>query len=158
MGLFCVCVFIPVLLFCTLGPTAGILTSPLICRLITQGGSNPLISSFKLSYYTLLNLVRRTESTGRDIGYVIAHSFTQFQHERRIPEMEARLRQVLEEEASIKFAGNADMTEALRLQHILEKSKECVLKKMLEPQFCLHFLRPGRIVRVAQGEAKHPEA
>ena len=31
---------------------------------MVQGKANPLLSSFKLSYYTLLNLMRRMEGTG----------------------------------------------------------------------------------------------
>ena len=34
------------------------------CRSMMQGKSAPLLSSFKLSYYTLLNLLRRIEGTG----------------------------------------------------------------------------------------------
>ena len=51
-----------------------------------SGKPSPLNSSFKLSYYTLLNLLRRLETSGHDMEYVIARSFQQFQHERKIPE------------------------------------------------------------------------
>ena len=46
-------------------------------HLLLQGKAAPLVSSFRLSYYTLLNLLRRMESTGANMEYVIAHSFTQ---------------------------------------------------------------------------------
>ncbi len=35
-----------------------------VCRAMVKGKPNPLVSSFKLSYYTLLNLLRRMEGTG----------------------------------------------------------------------------------------------
>lgn len=44
-----------------------------------QGKAAPLISSFKLTYYTLLNLLRRMESSGQGMEHVIAKSFQQFQ-------------------------------------------------------------------------------
>eukprot|EP00951_Prasinocladus_malaysianus_P042579 scaffold518383_cov34-Prasinocladus_malaysianus.AAC.2 len=44
-----------------------------------QGKANPLISSFHLTYYTLLNLLRRMESQNQGMEYVIARSFQQFQ-------------------------------------------------------------------------------
>lgn len=50
-----------------------------------KGAPNPLVSSFKLSYYTLLNLLRRMEGTGRDMEFVIRNSFQQFQFEQSIP-------------------------------------------------------------------------
>lgn len=58
-----------------------------ICRSIVTGKPSPLNSSFKLSYYTLLNLLRRVEDSGHDMEYVIAHSFQQFQFERSLPEV-----------------------------------------------------------------------
>lgn len=35
------------------------------CHSIVLGAATPLISSFKLSYYTLINLMRRAEGTGK---------------------------------------------------------------------------------------------
>ena len=40
---------------------SDVLAVPLACSSIVQGKPNPLLSSFKLSYYTLLNLLRRVE-------------------------------------------------------------------------------------------------
>lgn len=51
------------------------------------GKPSPLNSSFRLSYYTLLNLMRRVEDSGHDQEYVIARSFQQFQFERSLPEV-----------------------------------------------------------------------
>lgn len=52
---------------------------------ITQGKPNPLLSSFRLSYYTLLNLLKRVEGGTDSLEYVIAHSFQQFQQEAARP-------------------------------------------------------------------------
>ena len=46
----------------------------------------PLLSKFRLNYYTLLNILRRAEGSGQDMEYVIARSFQQFQFERQLPE------------------------------------------------------------------------
>ena len=56
-------------------------------RDIVKGKPNPLVSSFKLSYYTLLNLLRRVEGSGHDMEYVIRNSFQQFQFEQSLPEV-----------------------------------------------------------------------
>ena len=55
-----------------------------------QGKPSPLLSSFKLSYYTLLNLLRRAEGSGRTMEYVIQRSFQQFQFERTLPALQVR--------------------------------------------------------------------
>lgn len=54
-----------------------------------MGKASPLLSSFKLSYYTLLNLMRRMEGSGQDMEYVIKRSFQQFQYESRLPQVGA---------------------------------------------------------------------
>ena len=61
------------------------------CREIVTGKPSPLLSSFKLSYYTLLNLMRRMENTGQNMEYVIQHSFQQYQFERTLPEKQVHL-------------------------------------------------------------------
>ena len=52
-----------------------------------MGKPNPLLSSFKLNVYTLLNLMRRLEGSGQDMEYVIKNSFQQFQFESSLPEV-----------------------------------------------------------------------
>jgi len=77
------------LISCTLSlPRAGHPAAPR--RGIVQGKPSPLLSSFKLSYYTLLNLLRRAEGSGRSMEYVIQRSFQQFQFERTLPALQAR--------------------------------------------------------------------
>lgn len=56
-----------------------------------QGKPNPLLSSFRLSYYTLLNLLKRVEGGTDSLEYVIAHSFQQFQQEAARPRVRERL-------------------------------------------------------------------
>ena len=46
-----------------------------------------MISSFKLSYYTMLNMLRRLEGSQHNMEYVIKNSFQQFQQERALPEV-----------------------------------------------------------------------
>lgn len=56
-----------------------------------QGKPSPLLSSFRLSYYTLLNLMKRVEGGTHDLEYVIANSFQQFQQEQAMPKVCCRL-------------------------------------------------------------------
>lgn len=52
-----------------------------------QGKPSPLLSRFRLTYYTLLNILRRAEGSGQSMEYVIARSFQQFQFERSLPQV-----------------------------------------------------------------------
>lgn len=60
------------------------------CQSMMQGRPGPLNSQFKLSYYTLLNVLRRQGSTA-NMEYVISNSFQQFQWEQQVPALQARL-------------------------------------------------------------------
>lgn len=56
-------------------------------REIVTGKPLPLMSKFRLSYYTLLNILRRLEGSGQSMEYVIARSFQQFQFEQSLPQV-----------------------------------------------------------------------
>lgn len=76
-----------------------------VAKEMLRGKSNPLLSSFRLSYYTILNLLSRVEGV-KQMEHVIRHSFHQFQHEQAVPVVEAKIQQ-LEDEAE-KILGNID--------------------------------------------------
>ncbi|KAK2080062.1 hypothetical protein QBZ16_002458 [Prototheca wickerhamii] len=121
------------------------------CRAIIRGKANPLVSSFRLSYYTLLNLFRRGEQEGADMEYVIRHSFSQFQHEKELPALERRLAE-LEAEAEALGRASEGVVEAYRAgTERLEALDAALAAEIRRPERCLHFLRPGRLVRVRQG-------
>eukprot|EP00887_Chlorella_sp_A99_P003989 scaffold11.g3989.t1 len=137
------------------------------CRSMVQGKASPLLSSFRLSYYTLLNLLRRLEGTSADMEYVIAHSFSQFQHERQLPQLNtgrscrvsgphtaqltARLKAIQEESSAIGVATDAAAEEFAVLKAQLAEAEATVRAFKQRPDYSVHFLRPGRLVRVQQG-------
>ena len=68
--------------------------SPSVAKALVSGKPTPLMSRFKLSYYTLLNLSKRREGGMDHMEYLIAHSFQQYQHEQQVPRMRARLDEI----------------------------------------------------------------
>ena len=56
-------------------------------RAVMMGAAKPLVSSFRLSYYTLLNLMRRPEAGTADLEVVVRNSFSQFQRDRAAPKV-----------------------------------------------------------------------
>ncbi|KAL4452733.1 hypothetical protein ABPG75_008395 [Micractinium tetrahymenae] len=121
-------------------------------KAMMKGQASPLISSFKLSYYTLLNLLRRIEGSGADMEYVISKSFSQFQHEQQLPQLESRLKAVESEASAIGAATDAAAAEYIAARERLRQQQAAVSAALQQPQYCLHFLRPGRIIRVVEGE------
>lgn len=119
------------------------------CRAMVKGSAAPLDSSFKLTYYTLLNLLRRMEGGNADMEFVIARSFSQFQYEKRIPELRARVASLRQEAEDIGMSIGADsVVKLLDAQSVEAGSRKTIMSAVLQPDKCVHFLRAGRIVRL----------
>ncbi|EFJ40622.1 hypothetical protein VOLCADRAFT_121704 [Volvox carteri f. nagariensis] len=122
------------------------------CRAIMQGKPSPLLSSFKLTYYTMLNMLRRLE--GSDTGtmeYVIRHSFQQFQQESQLPKLERELADLEAEMAALGREGEEAMAAYQRLRTEIAEAGTQLQALITKPAHCLTFLRAGRLVRVSSG-------
>lgn len=64
------------------------------CQEMMQGTAAPLVSTFRLSYYSLLNLMSRAEGQFNS-EHVIRHSFHQFQHDKVIISFDSFVRVVI---------------------------------------------------------------
>eukprot|EP00850_Spirogloea_muscicola_P022162 SM000280S10717 [mRNA] locus=s280:13847:18973:+ [translate_table: standard] len=126
-----------------------------ICREMILGRPAPLVSTFRLSYYTLLNLMSRAE--GRfDAEHVIEHSFHQFQHEKALPTIEEQVAKLEKEAADIDASSKVrsqedDMTEYHSLRLELANLEAEMMVHIQRPDRCLKFLLPGRLVKVRDG-------
>lgn len=121
------------------------------CRDMLKGEASRLNSSFKLSYYTLLNLIRRSLGRKDDMEYVISKSFQQFQHEQAAPQVGKEVAEMRELAQSMMIPQEEmENFSAIKQSHVqLLRDKMGIL---LKPDSCMHLLRPGRIVRVHAGE------
>lgn len=91
------------------------------------GKPSPLLSSFRLSYYTLLNLLRRTEQSGHDIEYLIQRSFEQFQYERSLPAVTAQIKQLEAEAAALLQTAGQHSDDYARLLSVRPPHPVCSL-------------------------------
>uniref|UniRef100_A0A0D6QTS0 Helicase C-terminal domain-containing protein n=1 Tax=Araucaria cunninghamii TaxID=56994 RepID=A0A0D6QTS0_ARACU len=121
------------------------------CKEMILGKPAPLVSTFRLSYYTLLNLMSRAEGQF-DLEHVIKNSFHQFQHEKALPEVEARVSK-LEEEASMLDASEeqASLAEYHNLRLRVSQLEKQMMHEITRPERVLMFLVPGRLVKVRDG-------
>ncbi|KAL6759568.1 HUA enhancer 2 [Haematococcus lacustris] len=121
-------------------------------RNMCQGKPSPLMSSFKLSYYTMLNMLRRMEGGDSSMEFVIRNSFQQFQQERQLPEVEQQLREVEARMADLGHQGQAALDEYVDLNQQIAEQRVELQGHVLQPQRCLPFLQAGRVVHVVDGE------
>ena len=113
------------------------------------GEPQPLNSEFKLTYYQILNLLKRASGTV-NTEYVIARSFHQFQHAVNVPAWRARLAEVETARDAIVADRDASTRE---YQDALAEAAECerqLWPVILERDDAVaeRILRPGRVVRV----------
>jgi ATP-dependent RNA helicase DOB1 len=117
------------------------------------GPPAPLTSQFRLSYHTLLNLLRlaRADVDVDDAGKILERSFYFFQRHRQLPRMRQKLIE-LESKLAVAPVISDDllprvssMSELLTLQAQLYATLRPVL---LWPSVCLPLLQPGRVVLV----------
>lgn len=115
-------------------------------RTLLLGSTAALNSSFKLTYYTLLNLMRRNDTAAMEA--TIRRSFHQFQFDQKLPAEEQRLGALEAQAAALDAASDqaVDKYERLRLQ--LAEAGQTIQAEMLRPERSLAVLRPGRVVRV----------
>ena len=113
---------------------------------IVKGTASPLVSSFKLSYYTLVNVLRHLEGTGKSIEYVISRSFSQFQYEKQMPGLKDKYDDIIRQADGIDVDGIEDY---IALKSKWEELQAKISNSVLKPDLCIQFLRPGRIVRVS---------
>uniref|UniRef100_A0ABQ7GPW6 HUA enhancer 2 n=1 Tax=Dunaliella salina TaxID=3046 RepID=A0ABQ7GPW6_DUNSA len=121
-------------------------------RAMCMGKPSPLLSSFRLSYYTMLNMLRRLEGGDSSMEYVIKHSFQQFQQERQMPQVEAQLSEVESQMASLGKEGEDAIRDYLKLRSQIAEQSNVIRHVVLQPQHSLQFLRAGRIVSVQDGQ------
>ncbi len=118
-----------------------------VCREMLSGKSDPLLSSFKLSYNMIVNLMR---IEGLSPDFIVKKSFKQFQSEVSVPEIISDILSMKEELKSLVLPDEYE-------QKILEiestkkeiKIKDKIIKNiMMQPIHILPRLKLGRLVEV----------
>ncbi|KAK9097581.1 hypothetical protein Sjap_023078 [Stephania japonica] len=114
------------------------------------GKPAPLVSTFRLSYYSILNLMSRAEGQFT-AEHVIRNSFHQFQHEKALPSIGERVAKLEKEAAKLDAAGEAEVAEYHKLKLDIAQLEKKMMSEITRPERALYFLLPGRLVKVRDG-------
>ncbi|CAI9760569.1 unnamed protein product [Fraxinus pennsylvanica] len=114
------------------------------------GKPAPLVSTFRLSYYSILNLMSRAEGQFT-AEHVIRNSFHQFQYEKALPDIGKKVSKLEEEAAVLDSSGEAEVTEYHKLQLEIAQVEKKMMAEMMRPERVLYFLQSGRLVKVREG-------
>lgn len=114
------------------------------------GKPAPLVSTFRLSYYSILNLMSRAEGQFT-AEHVIRNSFHQFQYEKALPDMGNKILKLEEEAAMLDASGETEVAEYHKLRLDMAQLEKKMMLEMTRPERVLYFLQSGRLVRVREG-------
>ncbi|KAM0901091.1 hypothetical protein ACQ4PT_020225 [Festuca glaucescens] len=108
------------------------------------GKPAPLISTFRLSYYTILNLLSRAEGQFT-AEHVIRNSFHQFQYEKALPEVVQKITSLENEASLLDSSGENDLAEYHKLVLDISELEKKIMSEMIRPERALLYLVPGRL-------------
>nr|KYP67530.1 Superkiller viralicidic activity 2-like 2 [Cajanus cajan] len=114
------------------------------------GKPAPLVSTFRLSYYSILNLMSRAEGQFT-AEHVIRNSFHQFQYEKALPDMGKKVSLLEQEVALLDASGEAEVSEYHKLKLEIAQLEKKMMSKIIRPEIILYFLVPGRLIKVREG-------
>ncbi|PON79903.1 ATP-dependent RNA helicase Ski [Trema orientale] len=119
-------------------------------RDMVLGKPAPLVSTFRLSYYSILNLMSRAEGQFT-AEHVIKNSFHQFQYEKALPDIGKRVSKLEEEVALLDASGEAAVAEYHKIKLDIAQLEKKMMSEIMRPERILYFLQPGRLVRIREG-------
>lgn len=121
-----------------------------ILKEMVLGKTAPLVSTFRLSYYSILNLMSRAEGQFT-AERVIKNSFHQFQYEKALPEVGQRILTLEQEVALLDSSGEAELAEYHKMELELAQLEKKIMSEITRPEKILMYLVPGRLVKVRDG-------
>ncbi|CAN0901306.1 DExH-box ATP-dependent RNA helicase DExH10 [Linum grandiflorum] len=114
------------------------------------GKPAPLVSTFRLSYYSILNLLSRAEGQFT-AEHVIKNSFHQFQYEKALPDIGNKVSKLEQEATILGTKGDDKVAEYHKLKLDIVQLEKKMMTEITRPERVLYFLCPGRLVRVREG-------
>ncbi|KAK1392047.1 DExH-box ATP-dependent RNA helicase DExH10 [Heracleum sosnowskyi] len=114
------------------------------------GKPAPLVSTFRLSYYSILNLMSRA-SGQFTAEHVIKNSFHQFQYEKALPDIGNKVSELENEAAMLDASGEAQVAEYHNLKLEIGQLEKKMMAEITRPERVLYYLLPGRLVKVREG-------
>ncbi|XP_040996566.1 DExH-box ATP-dependent RNA helicase DExH10 [Juglans microcarpa x Juglans regia] len=119
-------------------------------RDMVLGKPAPLVSTFRLSYYSILNLMSRAEGQFT-AEHVIRNSFHQFQHEKALPDIGKKVSKLEQEAVVLDASGEAEVAEYHKLKLDIAQLEKKLMAEITRPERVLYHLRPGRLVKIREG-------
>ncbi|KAF9617869.1 hypothetical protein IFM89_039088 [Coptis chinensis] len=103
------------------------------------------VSTFRLSYYSILNLMSRAKGQFT-AEHVIKNLFHQFQCEKALPDIGEKVAKLEQEASVLDASGEAEVAEYHKIRLDIAQLEKKMLSEITEPERIIFFLVPGRLV------------
>ncbi|KAF2710611.1 ATP-dependent RNA helicase-like protein DOB1 [Pleomassaria siparia CBS 279.74] len=118
---------------------------PAIAKEIVRGQQDNLNSAFHLGYNMVLNLMR---VEGISPEYMLERCFFQFQNTASVSGLEKQLHDLESEKSHTNISDEPTIKDYHQLRQQLDVLTKDMRDVIMHPNYCLPFLKPGRLVRV----------
>ncbi|XP_035229979.1 exosome RNA helicase MTR4-like, partial [Stegodyphus dumicola] len=123
--------------------------SPSAGKEIVKGSPDPINSAFHLTYNMVLNLLRVDEINPE---YMLERSFFQFQNYSVIPQLYDKIKKLREEHDAIEIEREDEVDAYYKIKKQLATLSEEYHSYITQPEYCVPFFQPGRLVKVQNGD------
>ena len=117
--------------------------APEITKNMIYGASDPLYSSYQVSYNMLLNMLRVEDA---DPENLLRSSFHQYQQEQNIPMLETQAAEMQKEADFLEIDDEEIVSEYYTTKKLLIRCKADISQFIRDPERCEPFLMAGRVV------------
>jgi len=118
---------------------------PEVTKNMIYGASDPLFSSYHVSYNMVLNMLRVEDA---DPENLLRSSFHQYQQEQHAPELERRAEELQREASSILLKDESLVEEYESTISLLTRTDADIASNIRQPSHSLPFLETGRLVHI----------
>lgn len=118
---------------------------PDVAKNMIYGASDPLHSSYHVSYNMVLNMLRVQDANPENL---IRSSFHQYEQEQGAPLLEQQAEQLQLEASRITIENESDVAEYVNLKSLLYKTQNDIAGVMMQLPVVENFLQPGRMLNV----------
>eukprot|EP00898_Chlorokybus_atmophyticus_P007257 jgi/Chlat1/7532/Chrsp62S07029 len=118
---------------------------PSVAKGMLKGRADTLDSSMRLSYSTLLNMLRVEDASPESL---LQKSYKQFQADKSLPDLRRKVEDLEAQRAAIEIEDEAELEEFYSLRRQLTELRAEMRQQVFAADKALPFLQPGRLARI----------
>lgn len=124
--------------------------NPSVGKDLLKGKPDAINSAFHLTYNMVLNLLRVDDVNPE---YMLQHSFYQFQHYSKVPELLKRQQELEEQMSKLHVDDESRVSDYFKMKDQLTSLSNQFTQFIRKPKYLIPFLQSGRLLKVVSNNA-----